>query len=152
VTALQRIVALKNPAQTCAWSCADFMRAAVEAKNRWLATETEFGVEYRMLGDAVSQIAPDYCLPAEIEKLVRNCPIPTRRNVLAAFAVSFVKWDLCPQTSGHANPYEPLVEIWEHGGSFAAEHNMYVDVFDTEGMPCGGVVIWRQQSEGKSNP
>lgn len=42
--------------------------------------------------------------------------------------VWFLEWERCPVTSGLPNPYEPWVEVWEHGGAVSVEHAQFVDV------------------------
>jgi hypothetical protein len=69
--------------------------------------------------------------------------VPGRRNVNSRIAAYFVKWERCPKTAGLPNPYEPWIEIWEHGGTFIAEPRQSLDIADGDHMPLGAVAVRR---------
>jgi hypothetical protein len=55
--------------------------------------------------------------------------------------MSFVKWERCSATSGIDNPFEPLVEIFEHGGSVSKEHGRFIDIYDHRGKAVAGLTV-----------
>src|SRR5437868_15059871 len=91
------------------------MRSASEGKRRWQEIETLFEIEYPMFWDAVSIIEPTFQLVPAEETTARDANVPCLRNVDNRIAVWFLKWERCPLTRGIPNPYEPWIEIWEHG-------------------------------------
>ena len=94
-----------------------------------------------MFQDAVSTIAPGFQLSPEEEAAAYAAEVPGRQNVNSRIAVWFVKWERCADTAGLPNPYEPWIEIWEHGGAFSVEHGQFVDIEDSENMSLGAVVV-----------
>jgi hypothetical protein len=146
MNAFQRIMALRPSPRVFSWSRIDFMRSATEAVKRWRQLEQTLGIQFGFLYDALAVIAPDFTLDPLEEEAICACPIPRRRNVSARLAFWFVKWDRCPQTRAHPNPYEPLIAIWEHGGAFGMEHGMFLEIEDTTGLPCGGLVVCREET------
>lgn len=139
--ALERVVRIRRDPTSEPWPPERFRNAAAEGKRRWIATEQRLGVKYSMFQDAVAVIAPALRLPPEQEAAALAAPVPGRRNVNSRIAVWFVKWERCAETTGLPNPYEPWIEIWEHGGTFSVEHGQFVDVYDSAGMPLGAVVV-----------
>jgi hypothetical protein len=102
-----------------------------------------FGIEYSLFADAVAIIAPDFRLLPEEELAARGTTVPAGRNVSNRIVVWYLKWERCLTTSWVSNPYVPWIEIWEHGGSFGVEHGQFVDVFASDSMPVGAVVVRR---------
>lgn len=96
-----------------------------------------------MLRDAVALISPDFKMPPAEEEAAWSADVPEMRNVGPWVAVSFVRWERCPMTAGLPNPYEPWIEIWEHGGGFSVEHGQFVAVYDSELTPLGCIVVRR---------
>jgi hypothetical protein len=141
--ALERVTRIRRGSALETWPPERFRQAAAEGKRRWAEIEELFGVQYSMFQDAVSTIAPGFHLSTEEEVAARAADVPGMRNVNSRIAVWFVKWERCPETSGLPNPYEPWIEIWEHGGAFSVEHGQFVDIYDSEGMPLGAVVVRR---------
>jgi hypothetical protein len=141
--ALERVMRIGRGPANEPWPPDRFPQAASEGKRRWAAVEELFGVQYSMFQDAVAVIAPAFRLPAEEESAASAADVPGMRNINSRVAVWFVKWERCPETAGLPNPYEPWIEIWEHGGAFSVEHGQFVDVFDSEDMPVGAVVVRR---------
>jgi hypothetical protein len=141
--ALERVKLIRRASPPESWSPERFKQAATEGKRRWTEIEELFGIQYSIFQDAVAAIAPAFHLPAEEELEARAVEIPGRRNVSSRIAVWFVKWERCPETAGLPNPYEPWIEIWEHGGAFSVEHGRFVDIEDSKFMPLGAVVVRR---------
>jgi hypothetical protein len=141
VDAVERVVTINERTRFAEWTRDEFSEAGCAARIRWWRVMEQFGVRYPMLSDAVAYIEPTFQLPPEVERAVEAAAIPRARNISSRLAVAFVKWDRCPTTAGHPNPYEPLVEIWEHGGSFSMEHGMFMDIYDAEGMTCGALTL-----------
>jgi hypothetical protein len=141
--ALERVKLIRRVSVPEAWPPDRFRQAAAEGKRRWTEIEDLFGIQYSMFQDAVAVIAPAFQLSAEEESQARTVEIPGRRNVNNRIAVWFVKWERCPETAGLPNPYEPWIEIWEHGGAFSVEHGQFVDIEDSTFMPLGAVVVRR---------
>jgi hypothetical protein len=144
--ALQRITQIRRDHPKLGWSREVFLRMGAEGKRRWRETEQAYGIQYTIFGDVVAQITPSFRLPAEKESAALQADIPVLRNVTSRIAVWFVKWECCPATKGLPNPYEPWVEIWEHGGGFSVEHGWFVDVYDHELMPVGAVIARREEN------
>ncbi len=150
--ALQRINNIRRSRPKLGWSRNEFLRAAAKGKARWQETERTFGVIYAIFADAVAQIDSSFGLPAAEEMAARRADVPALRNVDSRVAVWFMNWERCAATRGVSNPYEPWVEIWEHGGGFSVEHGDFVDVYDQQQLPVGAVVVRRTASaEPKSS-
>src|SRR5947209_20269271 len=98
-----------------------------------------------MFQDEVGAIAAGFRLSSEEEAAACAANVPRRRNVNSRIAVWFVKWERCPETSNLPNPYEPWIEIWEHGGAFGGEHGQFVGIEDSEHMQRDAVVARRAQ-------
>ena len=143
MNALDRIAGISKSSPMHGWTKDDFIRAAARGKHRWQETEAHFEIEYSMFDDAVGLIEPGFRLSAEDETKARSADVSQMRNLNSRIAVWFIKWERCPSTSGLANPYEPWIEIWEHGGAFSVEHGQFVDVFDQHHMPVGAVIVRR---------
>ncbi len=141
--ALNRLIQIRRTAAIPGWSGDDFLRAASKGKRRWREVEEMFGIQYSIFDDALREIAPSFELSPEEDAAARSANIPAMRNVTSRIAVSFLKWERCPATQGLPNPYEPWIEIWEHGGAFGVEHGLLVDVYDEESMPVGAIVLGR---------
>ena len=141
--ALDRVLRIRRESPAEQWSPERFRQAAAEGKRRWAEAEELFGVQWSMLKDAVGVIAPDFKMSSAEEEAAWAADVPGLRNVGSWVAVSFVRWERCPATAGLPNPYEPWVEIWEHGGGFSVEHGQFVDVYDSEHMPLGCIVVRR---------
>ena len=140
--ALERVARIgRTPAEN--WPRERFLPAANEGKRRWQEAEELFGIRYPLFEDAVAVIAPDFRLSPEEGAAAREVASPGRPNVSNRIAVWFVKWEPCPATAGLPNPYAPRIEIREHGGSFGVEHGQFVDVYDSESIPAGFVMVRR---------
>jgi len=68
-----------------------------------------------MFLDALQPFAPGFHLSPE-EEAAAYAPMFRAGAIQQPIAAWFVKWERCPETSGLPNPYEPWIEIWEHGG------------------------------------
>ncbi|MCE9563552.1 MAG: hypothetical protein K8U57_16040 [Planctomycetes bacterium] len=141
--ALERVLRIRRELATERWPPERFRQAAAEGKRRWAEAEDLFGVQWSMLKDAVALISPDFKMPPAEEEAAWSVDVPGMRNVGPWVAVSFVRWERCPTTAGLPNPYEPWIEIWEHGGGFSVEHGQFVDVYDSEFTPLGCIVVRR---------
>ncbi len=137
--ALKRVLSIGREPPSERWTTAQFGQAAVEGKRRYVEVEELFGVQYSMFRDVVALIAPDFKLATEEEQAARSVVMSGGRWI----ALSFVRWERCSATAGLPNPYEPWIEIWEHGGSFSVEHGRFVDVYDSAGIAAGAVVVRR---------
>jgi hypothetical protein len=134
--ALQRVARIKHP-PAAKWPRERFQPAADEGRRRWQEAEALFAIEYPMFADAVAKVAPDFQLSPEEELVARTA------NVSSRIAVWYLKWERCPATVGLPNPYEPWIEICEHGGAFSVEHGQYVDIYDAEHTRVGGLTVRR---------
>lgn len=140
--ALDRILCLgRTPARE--WSDAEFQQAAWEGKRRFEEIESVLEIQYGMFRDAVAVLAPAFSLSPEEEVAIAAAPIREAYHATKRLAVSYLKWERCPVTAGLPNPYEPWIEIMEHGGAFHVEHGQFVDIFTHRGMPVGSVVVRR---------
>jgi hypothetical protein len=141
--ALERVVKIRRGSIPEAWPAERFRHAASEGKRRWSEIEGLFGIEYPMFQDAVAAIAPGFHLSPNEESAAYAADVPGRRSVNSRIAVWFLKWERCPETAGLPNPYEPWIEIWEHGGAFSVEHGQFVDIEGSEHTPLGTLVVRR---------
>lgn len=141
--ALERVTRILSESPREAWPPERFREAGAEGKRRWAEVEELFGVQYPLFEDAVAVIAPGFRLAPEEEAAAYAANVPGRRNVNSRIAVWFVKWERCSDTAGLPNPYEPWIEIWEHGGAFSVEHGQFVDIEDSEFMPLGFLFVRR---------
>ena len=137
---LQRVMRLRRKAIFPTWVPEDFESAFSEGKNRWQETEELFGMSYPIWRDAVSEIAPSFQLAMREEAAVQSMILSDICNGYDRIALYFLKWERCRETSGLPNPYEPWIEIWEHGGWFSVEHGQFVDVYGRDGRVAGGFV------------
>jgi hypothetical protein len=140
--ALERILRIGRVTEL-GWSGEEFAQAAREGKRRFEEIESVFEIEYGMFADAVALLAPNYHLAPEEETAVKAAPIRESHRASKRIALWYLKWERCPVTAGLPNPYEPWIEIMEHGGAFDVEHGQFVDVFTNRGMPVGCVVVRR---------
>lgn len=138
---LLRIHVSKPPEEL--WQPERFRQVALEGKRRWQEIEELFDIEYPMFADAVSIISPSFRLSQEEESTVRSADVSCIRTTGTQVAVAFLRWERCSETAGLPNPYEPWIEIWEHGGAFSVEHGQFVDIYDSRHMPMGGFVVRR---------
>jgi len=125
------------------WVDDDFLNAAREGKRLWQKTEELFEIQYSMFQDAVAVLDPTFQLTAEEEVIARASSVPGMRNVDNRIAVWFLKWERFALSCGLPNPYEPWVSIWEHGGAFSVEHGQFVDIYNQQRFPLGGLVVRR---------
>ena len=132
---LERLLRIGREPPPEPWSDDQFRQAAADGKQRWLEVKAFFGIQYAIFEDAIGIVAPDFKLSLGEEQAAHAAAVPRMRNVGSRIAVSFLRWERCPATAGHSNPYEPWLEIWEHGGAFSIEHGEFVDVYDAELMP-----------------
>jgi hypothetical protein len=119
---LKRIAAFRERRRTGEWTDEDFIGAVREAHMRWSIAKEHFGVKFPMIADAVAVIAPSFELSADEAEQIEKAGLPP--SLTGRLREYFVRWARCPVTCGELNPYEPLVEILEHGGLFTAEHGM----------------------------
>ena len=138
--ALERIERIRRSASKNNWSPDEFQDAAIRARELWQAVESLFGVRYGLLTDAVSAIDPTFELPDIELSAIRKAEVAgTPGGELVA--TWFAKWDRCPVTRGIDNPYEPLVEILEHGGAVSKEHGQFIDIYDQSGKAVAGLFV-----------
>lgn len=134
---LERVMQLSRDNADLKWTTADFLNAAREGKRRHDEIADLFQISYSVFADVVPEIAPDWRL------LLDEAPILSIRKInprirYSGVLLGFVKWEYCPLTKGLPNPYEPWIEILEHGGSFQVEHAVFIDLFD-ENDRIGGI-------------
>ncbi len=141
MNALERVLRIRQGSPLASWPSERFQQAAIEGKRRWAEVEKLFGIQYPMFQDAVGAIAPELQLSPAEEAAAYSSDVPGRRNVDRRRDDWFVKWERCPETAGLPNPYEPWIDIWEHGGAFSVEHGQFVDIEDSEHVPLGAVVV-----------
>ncbi len=141
--ALERIKGIGLIAPGEHWNGPQFFDAGREGKRRWQELEGLFELQWPMFADAVAVLDPAFRLPADEETAALSAKWPRMWCVNSGILISFLKWERCPTTAGLLNPYEPWIEIWEHGGAFRVEHGQFVDVFDATFMPLGAVFVRR---------
>lgn len=142
MTPIERIVKVRCNSPTSDWQAEDFRSAMCEAQERWKSIEELFEVEYPLLGDAIAEIEPDFELDEVSETTISESAI-SKLCLGRRIAISYVKWDQCQRTDDIDNPFEPLIKIYEHGGYVNKEHGQFIDVFDADGMPVGGMMVRR---------
>jgi hypothetical protein len=143
LAAADRLSRLRRPFPATTWKPEQFASAAIEAKRRWEEAEELFGAQWPMFGDAVSVISPSFAMEYHFIDLAKATEVTGRANVDNRIALWFMRWARCPKTADYPNPYEPWIEIWENGGSFAVEHGQFVDIYDASGMTVGALVVRR---------
>src|SRR4051794_13556356 len=135
--AVERLRRLHPPFVPGGWTRDQFIDAGMEGRRRWLEAQELFELQWPMFTDAVTVISPSFVLESRFSDVARATRIPVRRNVENRVAMWFMNWARCPLTAAYPNPYEPWIEIWEHGGSFSVEHGQFVDLHDASGQPVG---------------
>ena len=133
-------IQLSDPPES--WCTSDFQSAIADARSSWQLIEELFNIQYPMLGDAVAQIAPAFKLEHELEEQIAASEI-ANSFIGKQIAMSFLKWELCQKTDAVDNPYDPLIQIFEHGGNLNKEHGQFIDVFDNHGKMVCGVTVRR---------
>jgi hypothetical protein len=142
VDALERVMRIRRGTASDPWPRERFRQATLEGRRRWKEAEELFGVQYSMLRqDAVAVIAPAFQLPASVESAARATDLPP--GIGRPMTIWFVKWDQCPETAALPNPYEPWIEIWEHGGAINIEHGEFVEIYDSKGEKLGTFTVRR---------
>jgi hypothetical protein len=118
------------------WALQQLAALGREAKRRWLELR-QSGLDLSCAGDAVALLDPEFRLPPDLEERIQEA-LP---GIEGRVAVRFLKWVMCAKTQEDENPFEPLLEILEHGGSFYVEHGMFLDIYSDQGAKCSIVLI-----------
>jgi hypothetical protein len=135
---LERILGIRAEIEPRGWSKIDFQRAKIEGYRRWREIRQVLVIDYQLFGDAVAVLVPGFRLPIEEERAATAVQVPRGGGNCPGYALlSFLKWERCPVTHGLPNPYEPWVEIWEHGGAISVEHAEFVDLTFSEAGESG---------------
>src|SRR5260370_2393626 len=135
-TASNRVSALIAGQRSEPWPLEQLAALGREAKRRWLALR-QAGHDVEFAGDAVRLLDPAFSLAPELEERIQQAlPWHNGRAV-----IRFLKWATCPKTEGAENPFDPLVEIIEHGGSLHVEHGMFIDIYYSDAKMCGIEVV-----------
>lgn len=133
-------IQLSDPHES--WSTYDFQSAIADARSSWKLIEELYNIQYPMLGDAVAQIDPAFKLEHDLEERIAASEI-ANSFIGKQIAKAFLKWELCPETDDVDNPYDPVIQIFEHGGNLSKEHGQFIDVFDNHGKMICGVTVRR---------
>ncbi len=83
--------------------------------------EDLFEIRYRMLSDAIAVIDPQFALSDSDVSAIRASDIGAQ-TCGREIAIAFAKWATHSQTADLDNPFEPWLEIFEHGGYITREH------------------------------
>jgi hypothetical protein len=134
--ALDRVNALLAGQRCEPWPLDRLASLGHEAKQRWLALR-QAGHDVEFAGDAVRLLDPEFSLAPDLEERIQRAFSWHNRRAV----IRFLKWATCPKTEGAENPFEPLVEIIEHGGSLHVEHGMFLDIYDSDAKMCGIVLV-----------
>ncbi|MFZ6798963.1 hypothetical protein [Undibacterium sp. Di24W] len=79
------------------------------------------------------KIAAEFEVPAEAALILDACPPERRQQV----AIAYLAWNRHASTREHANPYEPLLSFFHHGGTWSRPENGILDIYDELGGKCG---------------
>jgi hypothetical protein len=139
--ALERINALVDGRQSDVWAIKQLAALGHEAVRRWEAVQETLQVNEPFGSDAVALIEPEIQLRSELLERIQQ-----KLGMSGRYANRFLKWQLCSKTCMVANPFEPLVEIMEHGGSCRVEHAMFLDIYSADGQTCGICLIKAKDS------
>jgi hypothetical protein len=138
--ALDRIMRIQCASPKLDWQSEDFRQAALRARKLWRQTEEVLEIQYGLLTDPVAVVEPDFALlesdvqavsAADIAKMIGGRKVATY----------FLKWDRCLTTCEIDNPFEPLVEIFEHGGGVSREHGQFIDIYDQRGIAVARLTV-----------
>jgi hypothetical protein len=132
MTAAARVQALVDGQRLDAWPIKHLVELGRASVETWSVVKQLFNLEDSFGGDAVAQLDPELRLPEGMENQILKA-LPDG----AWYAVHFLKWEMCQKTNGLDNPFEPLVQILEHGGSMHVEHAMYMDITAADSSTAG---------------
>ncbi len=108
-----------------------------QAVERWHAVRAQLGADWSFLGDFRPSVCPELQLDSADLAAAEQCR-PTQagfgQNGLPTY---FLAWERCTATRHLPNPYEPLMAIWERGGAFRREGNLF-ELSGSSG-PVGGI-------------
>jgi hypothetical protein len=82
------------------------------------------------------RIASEFEMPAEALTIFETCSLERRPEVARAY----LAWSRHESTLGHANPYEPLLSFFHHGGTWTRPENGILDIYDGLGEKCGIII------------
>lgn len=82
------------------------------------------------------RIAYEFEMPDDAKTILGMCPLERRPEVARAY----LAWSRHESTQGHANPYEPLLSFFHHGGIWTRPENGILDIYDGFGGKCGIVI------------
>jgi hypothetical protein len=128
--AFDRVRRLVEGSRLEAWPLAKLIELGREARTRWQELRRS-RIDVDFAGDAVRIIDPEFRLPDDVEESIQAA----LRWINGRVAVRFLKWATSSKTSHRQNPFEPLLEIVEHGGSLHVENGM-LEIYDAEGAKC----------------
>jgi len=107
------------------------------AVERWHDARSRLKADWVFLGDFRPIVCPVFEFDPEDEVVARQCRVGLAHYGQNELPVFFLAWERCPITKGIPNPYEPLISIWESGGSFRREGNLW-ELSGRSG-PVGGI-------------
>lgn len=134
--AVDRVNALLAGQRCEPWPLERLATSGREAKRRWLELR-QAGHDVGFGGDAIRLLDPAFSIAPDLEKRIQSAFPWSNGHAV----IRFLKWATRPKTEGAQNPFEPLIEIIEHGGSLHVEHGMFLDIYDSESRKCGIVLI-----------
>ena len=108
----------------------DLLVFFLEFFGRW---EKFLGYPLERFLPALGWFGQEVDVPSEAETMLSALPPPRRREV----AESFLRWNRHPQVREFANPYEPLLLFFHHGGSWSRPENGILSVYDSKGGYAG---------------
>ncbi|MYN05138.1 hypothetical protein GTP41_23865 [Pseudoduganella sp. DS3] len=82
------------------------------------------------------RIASEFEMPEDAKAILATGPLERRLEVARAY----LAWSRHDSTQGHANPYEPLLSFFHHGGTWTRPENGILDIYDASGGKCGVII------------
>ena len=107
------------------------------AIQRWRASQEQLECEWPFTGDYRPIVDPEFTLDREDRNVVEVYRPTSLHYGQAHIAACYISWERSTKTQSVPNPYEPLIAIWEGGGGFRREGNLW-ELSGVEG-PCGGL-------------
>ena len=114
-----------------------FIGHGKQAVERWYTAKAQLQSDWGFLGDFRPVLCPQFQLSSADETVAAKFKIKQMQFGQNELPLFYLSWERCSTTQKTPNPYEPLIAIWENGGAFRREGNLW-EISGTRG-PVGGI-------------
>lgn len=113
------------------WTLEQLLDVACEALSRWRHAREHLQMSFGF-PPRISAIEPSFALSPDLSALA-----PSEDDTrLHSVALGYLSWATCQRTHELPNPYEPLLALLHHGGTFSTE-DIFLDICSASGDRAG---------------